>query len=180
MNWRGAQALQLFFHYINHSGTPAMVNHVVMVIIYKNNNTKLLIVDSPHLQSVSWNSSTWPAACRWGPAGGPGSSCLPRTVQTAQGALTLLSVCIVFHILQPSMLCANPLVAYLVGELFDSPLMLAYSLLILLALLLLRFQFILQFFDLPARSENDQSTHYNWDKTNKTPYPFLGLSYISI
>lgn len=49
------------------------------------------------------------------------------------------------------MLCANRPVVYLVGELFDSPLVLAYSLLILLALLLFRLQFILQFFDLRAK-----------------------------
>lgn len=42
---------------------------------------------------------------------------------------------------------------YLVGELFDSPLILAYSLLILLAFLLLGFQVILQFFHLPVNSE---------------------------
>lgn len=51
---------------------------------------------------------------------------------------------------------------YLVGELFDSPLILAYYLLILLALFLLGFQVILQFFDLPVKSENDHSTHYKF------------------
>lgn len=58
----------------------------------------------------------------------------------------------------------NSLLFYLVGELFDSPLILAYSLLILLAFLLLGFQVILQFFHLPV-TENHKVVHYKLRQT---------------
>lgn len=130
VNWRGARLFSFFFHCINHCNTSPVVNDVVKMIIYhwQYKNTKLQIVDSPLLRSVSWNSSPWPAACRWGPAAGPGSSCLPQPAQTEQGALTLLSsvkwknihpFCTAQHAL-----CVSRLVVYLVGELFDSPLIL--------------------------------------------------------